>query len=104
MAHADELPVPKAYFDAGLKSLAQAAGYPIAQIQHCAQFKRTHHFLLEVWEAAYCTMLSSFQSTLNEEHTRDLETCISESLLAVGRECEDDQQMEHTLIHHFFPI
>ncbi len=98
-------PLMKAYFDAGLKSLAQAAGYPIAQIQHCAQFKRTHHFLLEVWEAAYCTMLSSFQSTLNEEqlsNTRDLlETSIFKSLLAVGRKCENDQQLEYTLIHHF---
>ena len=41
----------KPYFDAGLKELAKAAGYPTASIQVCGQFKRTHQFLLEVWEA-----------------------------------------------------
>lgn len=37
----------KPYFDAGLKALAQAAGYPSAAIQSCSQFQRTDHFLLE---------------------------------------------------------
>ena len=41
----------KPYFDAGLKHLAKAAGYPVSSIQTCGQFKRTHHFLIEVWEA-----------------------------------------------------
>ena len=50
----------KPYFDAGLKDLAKAAGYPLASIQACGQFKRTHHFLLEVWEALYRVMLSMF--------------------------------------------
>ena len=50
----------KPYFDAGLKDLAKAAGYPLASIQACGQFKRTHHFLLEAWEALYRVMLSMF--------------------------------------------
>ena len=33
-----QIPIMKAYFDAGLKSLAKAAGYPTAQIQSCGQF------------------------------------------------------------------
>ena len=41
----------QAHFDAGLKELAQAAGYPVASIQSCSKFKRTYCFILEVWEA-----------------------------------------------------
>ena len=43
----------KPCFDAGLKSLAEAAGYPVAAIRSCSQFKRTQHFVLVVWEATY---------------------------------------------------
>ena len=37
----------KPYFDAGLKEMAGAAGYPVSQIQSCSQFKRVHYFLLD---------------------------------------------------------
>jgi hypothetical protein len=50
----------KAYFDGGLKTLAKQSGYPLASLQTCGQFKRTHHFILEVWEAMYKAMLSKF--------------------------------------------
>ncbi len=50
----------KAYYDAGLKSLAKASGYPLNAIQSCGQFKRTHYFLLEAWEALYRVMLTKF--------------------------------------------
>ena len=86
-----QYPLMKAYYDAGLKSLAQAAAYPLNQIQQCAQFKRTHYFLLEVWEAAYCTMLSSFLSTLDEKKAQsssDLQQSIVESLLKVRAQRE----------------
>ena len=33
-----QLPLMKAYFDGGLKSLAKLAGYPVASIQACTQF------------------------------------------------------------------
>ena len=36
--------IMKPYFDAGLKDLAKVAGYPVASIQACGQFKRTHLF------------------------------------------------------------
>jgi len=55
----------KPYFDAGLKSLAQAAGYPLAAIQSCGQFKRTHNFLLEAWESVYRAMLALFLESHN---------------------------------------
>ena len=50
----------KPYFDADLKSLAEACGYPVAAIRHCSQFKETHYFILESWEALYRTMLVKF--------------------------------------------
>ena len=50
----------KCYFDTGLKELAQCSGYPVAAIQSCSQFKRTHHFLTEVWEALYRVILDKF--------------------------------------------
>ena len=53
----------KPYFDAGLKHLAKGAGYPVSSIQTCGQFKRTHQFLLEVWEGLYRSIMSVFIQT-----------------------------------------
>ena len=50
----------KAYYDSGLKGLAKTCGYPLASIQSCGQFKRTHQFILDVWEAMYRAMLETF--------------------------------------------
>lgn len=52
----------KLYFDAGLKELAKTAGYPTAQIQACSQFKRTHLFIMMVWEALFLVMLEGYIS------------------------------------------
>lgn len=60
-----QIALMKPYFDAGLKSLAQAAGYPLAAIQSCGQFKRTHNFLLEAWESVYRAMLALFMESHN---------------------------------------
>ena len=46
----------KPYCDAGLKELAWAAGYPLAAIHSCSPFKRTHQFIVELWEALYRVM------------------------------------------------
>ena len=46
-----QIALMKPYFDAGLRELARAAGYPVAAIQSCSQFKRTHNFIIEVWQA-----------------------------------------------------
>ena len=50
----------KPYFDMGLRELARVAGYPVAAIQSCSQFKRTHNFIIEVWQAVYLVMLQRF--------------------------------------------
>ena len=50
----------KPYFDTGLRELARVSGYPVAAIQTCCQFKCTHHFLMEAWQALYQVMLQRF--------------------------------------------
>ncbi len=56
----------KPYFDAGLKELAQVSGYPVAAIQNCSEFKRTHCFLMEVWQALYQIMVEKFLQSCAE--------------------------------------
>ena len=72
----------KPYYDAGLKALAQAAGYPLPAIQSCSQFKRTHHFLLEAWEAIYRVMLLKYE----QENTSCLLTDISREIKSMPTE------------------
>ena len=57
----------KPYYDAGLKSLAAAAGYLTASIQSTSQFKQTHNFILEAWEAIYRVMLAQYIDSKNQE-------------------------------------
>ena len=51
----------KIYFDAGLSDLARASGYLPRSIG--TNFKRTHRFLLESWEALYRVLMRYFLST-----------------------------------------
>ena len=60
LAHAFQIALTKPYFDMGLKELARVAGYPVAAIQSCSQFKRTHSFLMEVWQALYQVIVQRF--------------------------------------------
>ena len=53
----------KAFFDAGLRDIAKATGYSegaLNSIGACTKFKRTHTFLLSVWEAMFRVLLSGF--------------------------------------------
>ena len=50
----------KIYFDAGLEELAVSTGYPSNAIKNCSEFKRTHNFLMETWEALYHHFLLLF--------------------------------------------
>ena len=76
----------KPYFDAGLKNLAEVAGYPVQQIRSCSHFKRTHLFSLETWEAAYQSMIMSFrEASANTEETTSLLEQIHTSLQKLQR-------------------
>ena len=87
LLHTYQSPLMKAFFDAGLKHLTNVAGYPTAAIQNCSQFKRTHSFILEVWEALYRTMLDKFFSSRGgEEFYSTLKQIVDELLLLPNRD------------------
>ena len=70
----------KPYHESGLKALAKASGYPLPAIQSCNQFKRTHNFLLEEWEAVYRVMIlkseQEYPSCLHTDITTEIQ-CMS---------------------------
>ena len=81
--------IMKPYFDAGLKDLAKVAGYPVAAIKSCGQFKRTHHFLMEAWEAVYRSILRAF---FNQSDSDLLQQSIVDNLLQLQGESQTDFQ------------
>lgn len=62
----------KIYFDAGMSELAKSSGYLPNSVG--SNFKRTHHFLLEVWESTYRHFMSGF---LKDKTPPDFLACIS---------------------------
>ena len=92
----------KPYFDAGLKSMAEACGYPTASIKQCTQFKRTHLFIIEAWEALYRTMLIKFiESGCYKVNTTLLDDVV-QSLLGIAAETRNEffsQSVKQLLIY-----
>ena len=53
----------KIYYHTGLMELAKACGHrgeTLTALQKCSNFKRTHHFLLQAWQALYRSMIMAF--------------------------------------------
>ena len=58
----------KVYYRAGLQELAKSCGFQSAtlkSLESCSNFKRTHSFLLQVWEALYREMIHTYISQAN---------------------------------------
>ena len=85
----------KVYYSCGLKELAKCSGFraeTLTSLEKCSNFKRTHLFLMQVWEAlyreifeAFCknrqgTVLPLFDVVLSEVH-KHLQTTASLSQL-----------------------
>ena len=59
----------KPYFDAGLKVLAKAVGYPLVAIQSSSQFQKSHNFILGAWEAMYRVLLQCYMEGKDAQYT-----------------------------------
>lgn len=52
------------YLHAGLKELTEASdfkGETLTSLERCSNFKRTHQFLLQAWQAILRSMIINFQ-------------------------------------------
>ena len=73
----------KQYFHSGLQEIALASGFKastLRALQACSHFKRTHIFLLNVWEAMYQQMVQS-SSILDSTLQSMLDVSCTESIL-----------------------
>ena len=86
--------IMKAYYHAGLKQIAKDSGYKsetLTSLENYSHFKRTHSFLLQVWEAMFTEIIHVFVMS-NPQYT-NLQISIQEEF--------DRANCEDTISHWF---
>ena len=94
----------KPLFEAGLKDLAMASGYPALSIQSCSNFLRTHHFLMEAREGLYRYMLKQFQkcrTALTPPVKVDVQQAVNHTLQEFTKDAADFTVFDHPIYQKF---
>ena len=69
------------------------SGYPLASIKSCTQFKQTHRFLLEAWEAVYWVMLTKFLAYFapdDKKCDQSITEFITQTILSIQSQSHED--------------
>ena len=75
----------KVYYTAGLRDIAKQSGYhgkTLASLETCSNFKRTHNFLLQVWESLYREILHSFSEQNPSSDLQNTVKCMLRAAIA----------------------
>ena len=98
----------KIYGDAGLIQLSKVSGHrgeTLTSLVLASHFKKTHHFILQSYEAIYRNFLKSYLSSLGPSSSKDvLSKARRFSSLLADVKSEDDLEKLHAEIHDVFDI
>ena len=78
----------KVYYHMGLKELAMSCGFrssTLKSLESCSNFKRTHCFLLQVWEALYREMLRAYLVNSDPSYLVENVKCILATAIEESR-------------------
>jgi hypothetical protein len=92
----------KVYWDAGLMQLAQAAGYKgeaLTSLSKASNFRRTHDFLLQVYEAFVSTFAENFLSQHSEIETSEIQL-LATALTKAGTSDDLSHAIKNVLDYH----
>lgn len=91
----------KVYFEAGLKHLAKASGFraeTLTSLGKASNFKRTHAFLMQVWEALYRHMFEQYESHIHSNGVAPVSEVLAagtrERLLHCNKRCMEGKSFD----------
>jgi hypothetical protein len=97
LLHNYQKAIIKVYWDAGLCQLAQASGHngeTLTSLSKAGNFRHTHHFFLQAFEALYMSFIHSFLK-YNQQVSSEL-NFLQPNLIELERATNNDQ-LEHAI-------